>query len=372
MSSPGSSLLRSLSSRARQLASRGPAAGEVLRIGLIGCGERGASYPQAIAKSGNAKLTMVADLNGELAEELGERLGLPWATTLDDLLGGEIDAVLICTPHHVHATQVTEAARRGKHVMVEKPLATSMADAAAAVEAAQASNVFLSVVLQTRYQPQIQKARELVRAGALGRLLGTSLAYQHDKLLGYWFGGYTGRSRSDWRARPETSGGGVLIQSAIHHLDWLTYLTGERIVEVSAQQATLDSPAEVEDTIAGWMRYENGAIGSLSAATCVRGSEHLGHVELWGTDGQISLVPPHRFYSLRIVDGQRPGRWHTLGSPPSGSSDSTGFFREFAKDALAGGDAAGSADEALRLQATVDAFYKSANSGKTVTVDDLL
>jgi predicted dehydrogenase len=256
--------------------------------------------------------------------------------------------------------------------MVEKPLATSLADAAAAVAAAKAGNVFLSVVLQTRYQPQIQKARELVRAGALGRLLGTSLAYQQDKLLGYWFGGYTGRSRSDWRARPETSGGGVLIQSAIHQLDWLSYLTGERILEVSARKATLDSPAEVEDSIAGWMRYENGAIGSLSAATCVRGSEPLGHVELWGTDGQISLVPPHRFYSLRIVDGQRPGRWHELGSPPSGSSDSTGFFRDFAATALAGGDPAGSADEALRLQATVEAFYESANSGRPVTVDELL
>jgi len=227
-------------------------------------------------------------------------------------------------------------------------------------------------VLQMRYQPHVQRARALVRDGALGDLLGTSLSFQHDKLMGYWLGGYSGRSRSDWRARPETSGGGVLIQNAIHHLDWLGYISGEKIVEVSAHQATLDSPADVEDSIAGWMRYENGAIGSLNAATCVRGSEHLGHVELWGTDGQISLVPPHRFYSLRIVDGQKPGQWHELGSPPAGSSDATDYFREFATTALAGGDASQNAADALRLQATVEAFYRSASSGRPVTVEELL
>jgi predicted dehydrogenase len=343
-----------------------------LRIGLLGSGERGASYPSAIANTGNARLTMVADRDAELARELGERLGLAWTTELDELLDGEIDAVLVCTPHHVHAEQAIAAAQRGKHVIVEKPLATSMPDAAAVVEAARANSVFLSVMLQTRFLPQIQSARELVQAGALGRLLGTSLNYQHDKLAGYWFGGYTARSRSDWRARPETSGGGVLIQSAIHHLDWLSYLTDEPIVEVSATQATLDSPAEVEDAIAGWLRHRNGALGSLNAATCVRGSEHLGHVELWGEDGQISLVPPYRFYSLRIVNGLQPGRWHEFGARASGASDSTGFFRAFAASVLAGGDAEASGREALRLQATVEAFYESARTGRPVSVDGLL
>jgi predicted dehydrogenase len=338
----------------------------------VGSGERGASYPQAITNTGNAKLTMVADRDGDLARELGERLGVPWTTELDELLDGEIDAVLVCTPHHVHAEQAIAAARRGKHVIVDKPLATSIEDATEVVEAARINEVFLSVMLQTRFLPQIQRARELVAAGALGRLLGTSLNYQHDKLAGYWFGGYTARSRSDWRARRETSGGGVLIQSAIHHLDWLSYLSGEPIVEVSATQATLDSPAEVEDAIAGWIRYANGALGSLNAATCVRGSEHLGHVELWGEDGQISLVPPYRFYSLRIVDGHRPGQWHEFGTRVSGASDSTGFFREFASAALAGGDHAASGREALRLQATVEAFYRSAEDGRPVKVDELL
>jgi predicted dehydrogenase len=341
----------------------------VLRIGLIGCGERGASYPQAIAQAGNTRLAMVSDIDSELAKELGERLGLPWATAHEDLLHSDtVDAVLICTPHHVHAAQVIDAVRCGKHVMVEKPLATTMADAVAVVEAARASDVRLSVVLQMRYQPQIQRARELIRAGALGRLLGSSISYQHDKLLGYWSGGYTHRSRSDWRARSETSGGGVLMHSAIHHLDWLGYLTGERIVEVSAKQATLDSPAEVEDAIAAWMRFENGALGSLNASTCVRGSELLGQIELWGTDGQVSLVPPHRFYSLRIVDGRRPGQWHELGTPKSDGSDASEYFRRFAESVLAGGDPDISGEEALRLQATVDAFYESAASGKPVAV----
>jgi predicted dehydrogenase len=312
---------------------------------------------------------MVADVNGELAQELGERLELPWGTRPEGLFGSEqIDAVLVCTPHHLHAAQVIEAARCGKHVMVEKPLATSMADAVAAVEAIRASNVCLSVVLQTRYQPHVQRARKLIRAGALGRLLGSSIIFQHDKLLGYWAGGYTGRSRSDWRARTETSGGGALIQSAIHYVDWLAYLTGETVVEVSAKQATLDSPTEVEDSFAAWMRYGNGALGSLHAATCVRGSELLGQMEIWGTDGQISLVPPYRFSSLRIVDGHRPGQWHEFGSLQSDVTDSTEYFRRFAASVLAGEDAETGIGDALRLQAIVEALYESANTGKLVAV----
>jgi predicted dehydrogenase len=341
-----------------------------LRIALIGCGERGASYPQAIGKTGNACLTMVADVDAELAQELGERLKLPWATSLDDVLdNGEVDAVLICTPHHVHATLAIDAARRGKHVMVEKPMATSLEEAAGVVEAAQASKVCLSVILQTRYLPQIKRARELIEAGALGRLLGSNTTFQHDRLLGYWAGGYTGRSRSDWRARPETSGGGVLIHSAIHYLDWLTFLTGEAIVEVSAGYATLDSPAEVEDSIAAWLRFENGALGSFQASTCVRGSEFLGKVELWGTDGQLSLASPNQFYSMRIVDGHRPGQWHELDPAPSKASDSTEYFRGFAARALAGEEPEVSAHDALRLQATVEALYQSADRGEPVTVE---
>ncbi len=347
--------------------------GDQLRIGLLGCGERGASYPQAIAKTGNARLTMVADLDGKLAEELGERLDLPWTTSLEEMLDGDrVDAVLVCTPHHVHAAQAIETARRGKHVMVEKPLATSMTDAVAAVEAARANDVSLSLVLQTRYLPHIQAARRLIGAGALGTLLGSSVVYQHDKLLGYWGGGYTGRSRSDWRARAETSGGGVLIHSAIHYLDWLSYLTGESIVEVSAKQATLDSPTEVEDTIVAWLRYGNGALGTLHASTCVRGSELQGRMELWGTEGQVSLVPPHQFYSLRIVEGLQPGRWHELPSSQSPASDSTEYFRQFATGALSGEDTKSGGDDALRLQSIVEAFYESAKLGKPVPVDQAL
>ena len=342
---------------------------EVLRIGLIGCGERGASYPRAIAAAGNARLAMVADVNADLARELGDRLGLRWGTKPEDLLeSDDIDAILVCTPHHLHAAQAAEAARHHKHVMVEKPLATSLKDAVAAVEAARASNVCLSMLLQTRYQPHIRAARELIADGALGSLLGSTTIFQHDKLLGYWAGGYSGRSRSDWRARAETSGGGVLIHSAIHYLDWLGYLTGETIVEVSAEKATLDSPTEVEDTIAAWMRYANGAIGSLHAATCVRGNEPIGTVELWGTDGQVSLVPPHRFFSLRRVAGYRPGQWHQLPSAPSGGSDATEYFRRFAAAVLAGKQAEISAEAALQLQAVVEAFYESATAGKPVAV----
>jgi predicted dehydrogenase len=343
----------------------------VLRTGLIGCGGRGAALADAISGTGNTRLTMVMDLSKKLSQNLGDRLRVPWTTELAEILDSKLlDAVLICTPHHLHASQVIQAAKSGKHIMIEKPFATSLREAVAAYQEVRKAGVHLSVILNHRYSPEIRAAKALIGMGALGELFGASLIFQEDKPLSYWRGGLTGRASSDWRMKWETSGGGVLIMTIIHYLDLLRYLPALEIVEVSAKYATLDSPGEVEDAITLWLRYENGSLGTVNGSSCARGigTDELVEFRLWGRNGHISLTPPRQFYSLRLIGQRKPGQWHQFAGARGLADMNVEYIRRFSAHVLQGLDPEISGEEGLALQAIVEAAYESARQGKVIQV----
>lgn len=340
----------------------------MLRVGLIGCGERGEGCCTAIAKTSNTRLAMTMDTNQALAQDLGQRFGVPWTTRFEDVLEDDrVDAVVISTPHHLHAPQAVRAAQAGKHVIVEKPISTSLREAIAATDAARHAGVQLSVNLSYRYLPHFQKARLLIESGVLGELFGVSLIYQRDRDFDYWHGS-GGRSTSDWRTRWETSGGGILINSVIHFIDLLRYLPGREVVEVSAAHTTLDSPGEVEDTASLWVRYDNGALGTINASSCVRGADLL-EFRLWGRDGHVSLTPPCQFYSARLVDGKRPGQWHEFSGIRGVTSRDVEYFQRFTDGVLRGRGPDITGEDGLAAQAIVEAAYRSAQTRQTVRVE---
>src|SRR5689334_3008897 len=106
-----------------------------LRFGFVGCGEIAAVTADAMQGAGNATITFVMDTNPDLAADLGKRVGATATTNLEEVLNSpSIDAVYIATPHHLHAPMVIQAAEAGKHIMVEKPLATTVADGIQMIE----------------------------------------------------------------------------------------------------------------------------------------------------------------------------------------------------------------------------------------------
>lgn len=343
----------------------------VLRLGLVGCGERAVALPPAIARTNNTRLVMAMDVNSARVQEFGRRFDVPWTASLEEILSSRlVDAVIICTPHSLHASQAIQAARLGKHVIVEKPLATSFGDASAVVQAAHDAGVRLSVFLSHRYQFQIQQAKALIRSGALGELFGVSLMVQRDRFSRLWQGEAAGQATSNWRMRRESSGGGMLITAVIHYLDWLRYVPGLEVTEVSAIHATLDSPGDVEDTISLWLRYENGAVGTMNASACARGTSRTGDLlefRLWGRDGHISLTAPYQFYSLRFVDGKRPGLWHALSGIRDRGPD-VQFIQRFADLVLRGEQPEITGEDGLAVQAIVEAAYRSAESRRSVRI----
>jgi predicted dehydrogenase len=314
---------------------------------------------------------MVMDSNGLRAQSVGERLGVPWTSEYERVLGtDEVDCVLICSPHHLHEPHAVAAAQAGKRIILEKPLAPTLDAATRIVKAARTSGVDLSVWLGFRYEPEVVKGKEFIDSGGLGTLLGAHLGVYRQRAR------YHGDPQLDgapgWKSRWETAGGGVLVMSAIHYLDWLMYLTGMDVTEVSARYDTLESGDDVEDSLAMWMRFRNGALGTVHASYCVPGRYRYDSVgidcRLWGLEGHLSLTPPFQFFSSHAFGGQRPERWHPLDADPEVRPVSVEFLNRFARSVLEGRPPEITGEDGLRLQAVIESAYESGRQGRPVEV----
>ncbi len=343
-----------------------PSAGGPLRFALIGCGGMGTRHAEAIRGAPNATLVAAMDTNLTLARELA---GDGFCTTrLDELLARPgVDAVFIATPNHTHDVIGIAAARAGKHVLVEKPMARNLDTADQLLRACREAGVALSVGYSFRYAAEIQAARRLVERGILGRLLSVQLTMYLDKPTSYWGSGYMGRTHSTWRTKFEQSGGGMLVMNMSHQLDQIRYLIGKDVARVQTVSGVLDSPpgVEVEDVISVACEFEDGAIGSFFGCCSTRGIENLIEIRLVGDAGTIMLDQASRFYTLRALEGIAPGRWHELGSLPKVDVNLS-CVAWFADAVLNGRRPDLSGEDGRAIQAWIEATYESARHGRAV------
>ena len=342
-----------------------------LRIGLMGCGEIAARTAAAIANSRHAAHVMVMDTRPELARDLGETYGIPWTDRAEDLLANSaVDADYIAVPHHLHASLTIQAAEAGKHILVEKPIAITLADAEAMIAAARTNGVWLSVNFHAQVDPLCQTARDLVAQGVIGQGVGTRIVYRGDKPASYWTSGYSGRVATDWRVRKATAGGGVLIMNAIHDLNTMRFITGHEVVRVYAEYGTFDTPVEVEDFIAVTYRYDNGAIGTIEAGSAIRGRDPLHDVDrVYGTAGQILLGDSLRVYSSAGTDDVSAGEWHEMPvTPQTAEQQQIAMVDGFAGPLLGGESPTISAEDGLAALAIVLAAYQSGTEGRPISL----
>jgi glucose-fructose oxidoreductase len=314
---------------------------------------------------------MVMDTRSALAQDLGERFGVPWTDRTDDLLANPaVDAVYIAVPHHLHAPLTNQAAEAGKHILVEKPIATTLADAEAMIAAARTYGVWLSVNFHAQVDPLCQAAKELVAKGAIGQVVGTRIVFRGDKPASYWAAGYSGRVPSDWRVRRATAGGGVLIMNAIHDLNTMRFITGLEATRVYAEYGTYGTPVEVEDFIAVTYRYDNDAIGTIEAGSAIRGGDPLYDVDrIYGTTGQILLSEPLQIYTTVATAGIPANQWQELPiAPLTTEEQQTAMIDGFAGPIVLGGKPAVSAEDGLSVLAIVLAAYQSGAEGRPITL----
>ncbi|GIW87920.1 MAG: oxidoreductase [Isosphaeraceae bacterium] len=232
-------------------------------FGIVGCGMIAEYHTRAINELANARVVAALSRNPDRARKIAEMAGGDCATYSDPdaLLGHpELDVVCICTPSGAHQEPAVAAARAGKHVVVEKPLEITLPRCDAIIEACDRHGVRLCTIFPSRFSPANRSLKQAIDTGRFGRLtLGDTYVKWWRTQEYYDSGG--------WRGTWELDGGGALMNQAIHNVDLLIWLMGE-VETVMAQTATLaHERIEVEDTAVACLRFRNGALGVIEAAT---------------------------------------------------------------------------------------------------------
>lgn len=251
-----------------------------LRFGIVGCGSVAAFHAQAVQNTPGAVLTACCSGHADRARAFAQTWGCQAFASLDEMLAGPVDAVCLCTPSGLHAPQALAALAEGKHLVVEKPLCLTLADADRILAAAEAADRKVCVISQLRFQPAVQAVKQALDAGAFGRLVCAELSMNYYRTEEYYRAG-------GWRGTRAMDGGGALMNQGIHGVDLLRWLMGP-VRTIRATVKTMDHAIEVEDMAAALLEFENGALGTLTASTACRpGSPR--RLEICGTRGGVTL-----------------------------------------------------------------------------------
>lgn len=341
-----------------------------LVFGLMGCGEISVQTAKAVSQAANCEIGMVQDTNEEMARDLSEKFHAPYCLTWDELLSNRaLDAIYIATPHYLHAEGAIKSAQAGKHVLVEKPISTTLADTLAMISAAEQARVTLSVALTARNSSKAAIIKRVIDDNAIGKVVGLDFGAYAYKPESYWTSGWTGRVSTNWRASKAKSGGGFFIMNLIHTVDLLRYVTGLEAQSVAAFCDTFKTSVEVEDYIVAIIRYDNGAIGQARGATFVEGKVPPGGVEgdrIIGLAGQIYISPESvNLYVSRPYKEYAPARWHSIPAEnPWGGREQ--FVEDYAKAILAGKTPPVTGLDGLKALEVCLAVYRSAETGSLV------
>jgi 1,5-anhydro-D-fructose reductase (1,5-anhydro-D-mannitol-forming) len=303
--------------------------------GIVGLGRIASSQiAPAITASGNSTLVTVASRDQARAEDFARSHGA--ARAVDDygklLADPEVAAVYIATPNALHAGQVVAAARAGKHVLCDKPLAVTPADAARCVSECRSAGVRLGITFQTRNHDGLAEAAEIVRAGGIGKVVAAEVTMSAGRNL-----------PQGWRTDPALAGLGTLNNIGVHAFDVLRYLTGSEVTEVVA--LTDSEPGyQIDTTALVLLRFASGTLAYVNANQSAPYARD--DIVLYGSEGRIlgsNLSRPARDGTLSII---------TSGGEREFPASSRDAYRRtvaaFADAVLAGRDPSPSGEDGLR------------------------
>jgi predicted dehydrogenase len=322
-----------------------------VRIGVIGCGAIARRAHLPALRAAGAEITTFASRSrssAEAAQGECEGAGVITDDWRDLVASDDVDAVTICTPNAFHAEMTIAAAQAGKHVLVEKPIACSLADADAMLAAAGDAGVVLMPAQNLRFNAPFVAARDAIARGDIGAITGVRAAFGHG-------GPAAWAPDATWFFDAELAGGGALIDLGIHLADLVRAVTGDDVVEVAGM---LYGDGAVEDTGVAVLRFAGGAVGSMQSSWISKAGLDI-QLSIFGTEGTLHL------------DGgtpltQRPaaGKPHEVEMP----TDVPNLDAAFVEAVATGAPLPVSAADGRAALANIAAGYRSARSGETVKV----
>jgi UDP-N-acetyl-2-amino-2-deoxyglucuronate dehydrogenase len=332
-----------------------------VKFAVIGCGAIGARHLAVVAAEPTARLAAICDTDLSRCRHLSQIYGnVPYFTKYEDLLRQSDAAVCnVCTPHALHAPIAIAAARAGKHVLVEKPMALSSRDAENMIAAAERHRVRLMVVKQNRYNAAVLATRTAIQKGALGPILMVQTNVLWHRPERYY-------TESPWRGRADLDGGALWTQVS-HFVDLMIWWCGD-VVDATAKLAVRKHDIAIEDCGTAQLRFAGGAMGTIFWTTCAPSRNIEGSITLVGRDGLVKIGGAY----LNKIE-----QWDVRGIPTPSSSESTDAANEYGtyqgtssnhprviadvvRDVLSGDTAVVDGREGLRTVRAIERIYGNA------------
>lgn len=253
----------------------------VVKVALVGCGRIAGTHFEAIREVEGLELAGVCDIIEERARAAGERNEVPWFTSYAAMLEEvACDAVAICTPSGLHPQHGIQAARAGKHVICEKPMAIALQGADDLVHACDQAGVHLFVVKQNRLNPSVQLVKRALDKGRFGRLYLANTTVRWTRPQEYY-------DQAPWRGTWEFDGGAFMNQAS-HYVDLIQWLVGP-VESVVAKTATLARRVETEDTGVAVLKFRSGALGVIEVTMLTYPRNLEGSFTLLGEKGTVRI-----------------------------------------------------------------------------------
>jgi len=344
----------------------------MIKIGIIGCGKiaQKRHIPEYIDNE-NAQLAGYYDLNQVRAEELANEYGGKAFASYQELLADkDIDAVSVCTANTSHAEITIAALKAGKHVLCEKPMATSLQDCEAMVQTARDAKRFLMLGHNQRLAKAHVKAKELIKSGLIGDIISFRTTFGH--------GGPETWSidpgKNVWFFDKDKAAMGAMADLGIHKTDLIHFLTDQVVVETTARLLTLDKRFAngeligVDDNAFCIYRLSGGAVGTMTASWTHYGKEDNSTV-LYGTRGIIRIYDDPR-YSIKVTTRDEETILYEIDQIQTNDNQTkSGIIDAFVECLVENKEPEISGVEALKTMRVIFASIESSQTGQTVIVD---
>ena len=344
-----------------------------LKIGIIGCGmvTKVRHAPEYHANP-NCELAAFYDTDPERAKAMQEKYGGVVCSSVDELLALDLDAVSVCVANAAHAEVTVKALNAGRHVLCEKPMAVTIGQCEAMVEAAERNHKNLMIGHNQRFAAAHKKAHDMVADGTIGKVLSFETKFGHGGPE-LWTG-----TKNTWFFDKKQAAFGAMADLGIHKTDLIHYLIGEPITEVYAVTATMDKKTsegkliDVDDNAFCIYRMDSGITGFMQASWTFYGNEKNSFV-VYGTKGVIRCYDD-REYSLILEtkDGKTnylsTEGMNTNSDQTLGKRNNTGVIDEFIESICEEREPSVSGKDEIQAMRVVFAALESGKTGQTVKV----
>jgi UDP-N-acetyl-2-amino-2-deoxyglucuronate dehydrogenase len=340
---------------------------KIWHFGVIGLGGISELHIEAIKGIEEARLTMVSDRKITKAREVGQREQCAWTTDYTEMLSNpDLDVVCVTTSSGSHAPIGVEVIKAGKHLLIEKPMAMTTAEAEQMLRLAKANGVMISVVSQRRFEPQHMIVHDVIKQGRIGKLLLIEIACPFFRSQDYY-------DSADWRGTVDQDGG-VLMNQGIHSIDLMLWLGG-RIQTVYGKTATQTHRMEAEDIGLALLKFADGAFGTIMFSTSMRpGFPPI--MNIYGEKGTIKIegttIVHWTVPDVPKPEAQEPS---TLGGGVSDPREISNVLHKMQIAEMIAALKDGQSPkvdgrDGWRAVRLVQAIYRSAEEGKEVSLTD--